>query len=347
MVQGLPWPRLCLGLLVSVVAIGIVFMRVDAGDVADAFRTARYDWLMLSVAASFLTVAIRSERWRLLCRPAPLTFSRAFGILSVGAALTSLLPLRLGDLARIYLVGEMERRSKAWALATVIFERMLDIVALLVIVVLLVPFVSLPDWAVESSRVMAVLAVVGVGALCGVWFGRAFLERRVGPLADRLLRGPLERVRSLVSQVVDGLAILSRPSQLFGAILWSAALWLSTGVVIWATLKAFGAEGSPAIAMLLVVVSAATVAVPLSPGAVGVYHAAIIETLLVVTSVDTSTATSIAITSHVLLFAPPVVCGLASFWLVPGIAERLLLLRRAPREATSPQMVSGGTLPPV
>lgn len=346
MFQGLPWTRLALGLLISAGAIAIVLMRVNLDDVAEAFRTARYDWLLLAIAASFLTVAIRAQRWRLLCRPAPMTFTRAFGILSVGAALTSLLPLRLGDVVRAYLAGEMERRSKAWALTTVVVERVLDVVALLVIIVLLLPFVSLPKWAAESTRITLVLAVAGVSVICGIWFGRSLLERRLGPIATRLARGPLERLRSMVQHVVDGLAILGQPARLATVVLWTAALWLTTGVVIWATLRAFGVSGSPSIAMLLVVVSAATVAVPISPGAVGVYHAAIIETLMVITTIDTPTATSVAITSHALLFVPPVVCGFASFWLVPGIAERLLRLRRAPREAVATQIVSSGTIPP-
>jgi uncharacterized protein (TIRG00374 family) len=341
-----PWARISLGIIVSIVAVALVLMRVDLGDVAEAFRSADYWWLLIAIAASFLTVPIRAQRWRLICKPVPLTFTRAFGILSVGAALTSLLPLRLGDFARAYLVGEMERRSKVWALTTIVFERILDIIALLIITGLLLPFVSLPDWAIASARVSAVLAVVAVSVICVLWFWRSAIERRIGPLASRFSRGPVERVRSLARHLVEGLAILSRPSQLLGAAFWTAALWLTTGAVLWSTLMAFDVSSSPTIAMLLVVVSAATVAVPLSPGAVGVYHAAIIETVIVVTSASTSTATSVAITAHILLFAPPIICGFACFWLVPGIADRLLHLRRERVDPTRSKVISSGTLPP-
>jgi uncharacterized protein (TIRG00374 family) len=240
----------------------------------------------------------------------------------------------------------MERRSKIWALTTIVFERILDIIALLVITVLLLPFVSLPDWAIASARVSAVLAVVAVSGICVLWFWRSAIERRIGPLASRFSRGPVERVRSLARHLVEGLAILSRPSQLLGTACWTAALWLTTGAVLWSTLMAFDVSSSPTIAMLLVIVSAATVAVPLSPGAVGVYHAAIIETVIVVTSASTSTATSVAITAHILLFAPPIICGFACFWLVPGIADRLLRLRRERVDPTRSQVISSGTLPP-
>jgi uncharacterized protein (TIRG00374 family) len=252
----------------------------------------------------------------------------------------------LGDVVRAYLIGELETRSKAWALATVIVERVFDIAALLAIIVLLIPFVSLPGWAVESARIAAILAVAGVAVICVAWFGRSFIGRRFGLMTTRLPEGPMVRLRSTFGNMIDGLAVLGQPSQLSSAALLSIALWGTTGAVMWATLIAFDVEASPSIAMLLVVVSAVTVAVPLAPSAAGVFHAAIIETMLVVTSVNTSTATSVAITSHILLFAPPVVCGLASFWLVPGIADLMLAFRRSSRKTSSPQTVSGGTLPP-
>lgn len=346
MFRDLPWTRLCAGIIVSAVAIAIVLMRVDLDDVAEAFRTADYRWLLIAIAGAFLTVPIRAQRWRLLCRPATLTFTRAFGILSVGAALTSLLPLRLGDIVRVYLVGEMERRSKVWALATIIVERIFDIVALVLITLLLLPFISLPDWTVASARVMGVLALAGIAGMCVVWFGRSRLEARIGPLADQFARGPFERLRSLARHLIDGLAVFSQPSQLLGVATWTAVLWLTTGGVLWATLMAFDVTNSPSVAMLLVIVSAAAVAVPLSPSAVGIYHAAIVEALVVVTTIGNSTATSVAITAHVLLFAPPVICGFASFWFVPGIADRLLLLRRARRESAATQIVNSGPLPP-
>ena len=346
MAQGLPRVRLLLGLVISVAAFGLVVMRVDFNEVADAFRIANYKWLLVAAVCSSLTVPIRAERWRLLCSPTQIAFPRALGILSVGAALTALLPLRLGDVVRAYLVGEMERRSKVWALATMVVERMFDIVALLVITVVLLPFVSLPDWAADSARVTVGLALVGLVAIFGIWFSRSIVERRAGSLSGRFSGRPIEHVRAMVRHVIDGLSILSQPAQLIGAVFWTATLWLVTSVVIWATLMAFNVTTSPTIALLLVLVSAATVAVPLSPSAVGVYHAAIVETLIVVTTVSSSTAASVAIVAHALLFVPPIVFGFACFWLVPGIAERLLLMRRTRKEPAGAQMVSSGPLPP-
>jgi uncharacterized protein (TIRG00374 family) len=342
----LPWLRLGAGLVVSIVAAVVVVLRVDLREVMQAFEDANYVWLVPAVVMSFLSMPVRAERWRVICYPVPLSFGRSFGILSVGASLTSLLPLRLGDVVRAYLLGELERRSKAWALATLVVERLLDLLTLLVITVVLLPFVSLPAWAAESAWIAAALAVVGVAVLCVAWFGRSVRHARVTRIARLASAGPLARVRTIVTQAVDGLAVLGQPLRLLLAVLWSGLTWITAGVVMWCTLLAFGIDSSPFVAMLLVVVSAVTVAVPLSPSAVGVFHAAVIQTLVVVSPADTATATSFAISAHLLLFAPPVICGLASVWLAPDIADRLLVLRWRRAEQLGTQVVRGGSVPP-
>ncbi|MGH9176468.1 MAG: lysylphosphatidylglycerol synthase transmembrane domain-containing protein, partial [Vicinamibacterales bacterium] len=318
-----------------------ILVRVDLDDVLRAFGDARYEWLVTASAVSFLTMAIRAERWRLICQPVPVSFSRSFGVLSVGASLSSLLPLRLGDLARVYLIGDLERRSKAWAFATLVFERVLDILVLLAIIVLLLPFVSLPGWAAESAWIAAALAAAGVVAIVAAWFGRSLIEQRAASLGRFLPGAVASRLRPLIKPSVDGLAVLGEPWPLLRAVWWSAILWAATGVIMWSTLVAFGVDASPSLAMLLVIVSAITVAVPLSPSAVGVFHAAIVQVLIVAAPVDSSVAASVAITSHALLFAPPVICGLAAVWLMPEITSRLTMWQARPREIVAITNVPG------
>ena len=87
MFQGLPWVRLSVGILISVAACIAILVRVDLNDVLRAFRDARYEWIAPAVAVSFLTMAIRAERWRLICQPVPVSYRRSFWVLSIGASL--------------------------------------------------------------------------------------------------------------------------------------------------------------------------------------------------------------------------------------------------------------------
>jgi uncharacterized protein (TIRG00374 family) len=319
--------QLAIGVLISLAALVLVATRIDLGDARAAFRDADYRWIVPAAACSFASVVFRAARWRALLFPAAIRLGRVFGILAIGQSVTALLPFRLGDVARIYLLGDLEGRSKAWALSTIVLERVLDIITLVVIMLLLLPFVPFPAWVLTAAGVGAAIVAAALAVMCAAWFGR----ERLTAVAPALLRLSPERwagrLRALAVSAVDGLAVLGNPPALLRAAAWSAMAWLATGVTLWMTLAAFGIPQSFSTAMFVLVVSAIAIAVPLAPGAVGVYHAAVIEALVLVTDTSPGTAASYAVTTHVLLFLPPIVCGLGYLWREPGVLARLLALR--------------------
>lgn len=76
-------------------------------------------------------------------------------------------------------------------------------------------------------------------------------------------------------------------------------------------LLAFDLPNSAVIAMLLLAVSAVSMVIPFSPGFVDVYHALVIETLVVFFGAASGPAASFAVTTHLLLFVPPVMIGIS------------------------------------
>lgn len=331
--SSLKFLQLALGILVSLAAIVLTVRRVDIAEARLAFQEADYRWLIPAAALSVASVLCRAARWQTLFYPIHVKFGRVFGVLTIGQLITTLLPFRLGDFVRAYLVGDLERRSKIWALSTVVVERLLDIAVLVMIFVMLLPFVPIPAWAKSSvwiggSGMLLVLLTLTLIAA---------QRTRAGALAQRWGRRiPVrwqQRLATLVSPAIDGLAALSNVKILIRALTWSVVAWVCGGLVMWATLIAFGFPHSFTVAMLLLVMSAVAVALPSSPGFVGVYHVVVIESLVFVVDVSHSAAASFAITTHILLFAPPVVFGLAYLWREPLILRRLLSLRRTSRHS--------------
>src|SRR5262244_1359312 len=95
--------------IVVAVAVGLValFLRnVDLWRVAVDILRARPEWLVLSVATTFLNLAIRSFRWQYLLEPlGGTTFSAAFRATAVGFAASSVLPARAGEVIRPYFLA--------------------------------------------------------------------------------------------------------------------------------------------------------------------------------------------------------------------------------------------------
>src|ERR1700741_1776400 len=133
-------------IVVLALAVGLLALflsNVDIRGVAREIARARPGWLALSLFAMSINLAIRSWRWQYLLEPLGHTsFGNAFRATAVGVAASSILPARAGEVIRPYFLarqsrhqvsGDQPRMSATGAFATIILERLLDVVTVLVL----------------------------------------------------------------------------------------------------------------------------------------------------------------------------------------------------------------------
>src|SRR5262245_27441224 len=122
-------------LIVVALAVGLVALflhEVDLASVGREIRRADPVWLAVSFGSMFLNLVIRSLRWQFLLEPIGKTsFANAFRATAVGFAARGVLPSAAGELVRPYFLSRHERVSAAGAFATVILERLLDMLTVL------------------------------------------------------------------------------------------------------------------------------------------------------------------------------------------------------------------------
>jgi glycosyltransferase 2 family protein len=242
----------------------------------------------------------------------------------------SIAPARLGDLLRAYLMGEQQRHSKAYVLGTVVVEKLLDTFFLLVSVALLLPQMVFPDWAAEPSLITAVIlaGLILAGGL--VLWKRApvlrWLERLGGVLPVRMRAWALRQTAHLA----DSLECLRGPRRLALILAGSAVVWglgvLTNLLVFWAMRLNVSAWA----AVFLLVVLQVGVAVPSSPGRIGVFHYLTLLALSVF-GVAQETALGVGLLLHLAVYVPVFAFGVWGIW-----SEKLTwggLLRLAGREA--------------
>lgn len=243
-----------------------LFRSVRLADVWSAVRRARFNFIAVAVLVTFLTYVLRAWRWQALLRPlGRARFRNAFRTTVIGFAATYVLPGRVGEVLRPYLLARAERFNAASAFATVVVERVLDLITILVLfVVFLVgrPVAVGADilWAGGVAAVTAVLGVVLL--LLGARHPTA-LARWVGRLARRLPSRLADSSSRLVGTFAEGLAVMRRPAPLLAAFGLSILLWLSIALGVWLTSRAFDLtfrfDGSFLIIMFLVVGVAAPI----------------------------------------------------------------------------------------
>ncbi|MGD8555527.1 MAG: lysylphosphatidylglycerol synthase transmembrane domain-containing protein, partial [Anaerolineales bacterium] len=134
------------GILISLAALVVAFWGVQPGRFLNKIAQANYVYLIPSALLLLLGLLARARSWQVLLGD-QVGFGRAFSALNEGYLLNNMLPLRLGELGRAYMVSQGQPIGSAKALATVVMERIIDVVVSLAGLLLALPFVVAPQWA--------------------------------------------------------------------------------------------------------------------------------------------------------------------------------------------------------
>jgi uncharacterized protein (TIRG00374 family) len=308
--------------LVLVLTVGLLAFFLKDANPAELWAViSRADPRLLAagVAVTLLTYVLRAFRWQYLLAPiGPTHFSTAFKTTVIGFAASFLLPARPGEVLRPYLLARQERLPPTAAFATVILERLLDLVTVLLLFGVFVLFVdpaSLGGDPALYAKVKAGGLLAGAASIAGlmVFFMLAGHPERLGAWAlriERVLPANLARlVASLVESFAQGLAVMRQPTRLAGSLALSFPLWLSIALGIWVTSHAFHMTFAYLGSFLVMTLLVVGVAVP-TPGQVGGFHTAYKIVVVTFFGADEATAIGAAIVLHAVSFIPVTILGL-------------------------------------
>lgn len=306
-------------LLLAAVLVAAFLYKVDLRRVLAEIARARPGWLALSLLTMFVNLALRAYRWQYLLGPlGAVHFGNAFRATAVGFAASTLLPARAGEVIRPYFLARHERMSATGVFATIILERLLDVVTVLVLLASFVfvfgrevgeanPTVFLAlKWAGGIAAVASLAALIVLFLLAGDpgRLGRA--TRRLEALVPSAFIG---LIAGVIEKFATGLGAIRRPGHLLVALAWSFPLWLCIAVGIWTVAVAFRLPVPFTGSFLLMSVLVLGVAVP-TPGAVGGFHEAFRLGATTFYGAPDATAVGAAIVLHLLSLGPSLLLGL-------------------------------------
>jgi uncharacterized protein (TIRG00374 family) len=320
------WIQLLLGLVLGFAALYLAAREVNLRELGRVLGSVSLPLLLLAIITALLTPVVKAVRWRWLFYPRTLDLglARATSLLALGQAINLLVLGRWGELVRAYFTGEEANISKSFVFGTIAAEKLLDMVVLAVLVVALIPFVALPAWLADRVGYVVVVALVVsvvIAALLGgrdLWLGIAARGLRILP------KPAAARWEARLAAAVDGLGAL-RDRRAAAAIWgWTAAAWLIAALTNLLLLAAFGLPPSVLVALFLLVVLQAGVAVPSTPGKIGVFQFLCVLALSVF-KVPASVAFGYGVVLYLIVLGT--ICG----WAVLGLWQRGLSLRKLAR----------------
>src|SRR4029453_4039528 len=152
--------KVALGVAISVVLLVYLFRGVDLAELGRHLREARWGWVAVATAIAPLQIWVRGRRgWYLFppgSNPPPLTPAMMIGYMA-----NNVLPLRAGEVVRIYVVA----RRWAAAGATVVGERVLERLVVVLILAILVLMVPVPQFLEMAALIVLAIDLVGIAVL--------------------------------------------------------------------------------------------------------------------------------------------------------------------------------------
>lgn len=269
------------GVAVTAVTLTYALWDADLGQLWQTLRSGRF-WVvapfLLVLAAFYVTNA---QRWAIMLRPfGRFSPRQVMPSMMIGFAGNNLLPLRVGELIRAYLVGKEFAQPRSGVLMTLVLERLLDLLGILAIFT--VGLVLLPDAPIvfRTGGLIAGLGIAGIGlVVLAFLLFPARINRLWLGVSAALPPAIQARGTTYLEYFEQGLESLRDPTTAMLLMAQSVGRWLLAAVLAWLCVLGYGDAPSFALAMVVVGVTAFAVSLPSAPGFVGPIQAAFVFAL--------------------------------------------------------------------
>ena len=310
--RPLPWGRLLLGLLLGGLGLWLVTRGVTPAGIAQALRQSQPLYIFLALFNILLTTLAKSWRWQLLFYPDQTTtpLRPAFWSLTLGQMLNTILPVRVGDLARVYALDYQTKVGKARALGTLVVEKMLELIVLALTLFLLLPLVVVPEFAGDSRLVLAAGSGTVFFALYLLAYQTGRVVRLLNWVGNRLPGWLSGRVIPLLLTGLNGLSALRKRRMTALLIALSVGigfLHLFTPLLLFAAFNIpFGLTEAAVLHLVLAVGSSPPATPPVN---VGLFEFLVVYTLNYLGLTQHDLNLTYAVVFHLVILLPQVILG--------------------------------------
>jgi uncharacterized protein (TIRG00374 family) len=246
----------------------------------ESIKDANYAWLIPYFAILIFIHVCRTLRWGFwLSGIERVPLRKLNDASAIGFMMLIILPFRLGEFARPYLIAGRSKISKSAAMTTVVLERIVDAIVIATLLRTLLFFVpnETPEVAYVKWGANLMYAIFGGGLLFllfALW-QRERAVRLVRATAGRIAPGTAHKVADIVDSFVGAMRKLPGPAGVAGFVVFTAAYWSVNGLGMWVLAKAFGLELSIFHGYVVLAVLVVGLMIPAAPGMVGTFQAAV------------------------------------------------------------------------
>lgn len=302
-----------IGLIISLVFLFLVFRNQDFVKIGQALGQANYWWLIPGIAFYFTGVFVRAIRWHFLLRPLQnISARRLFTVVTIGYMANDVLPARMGEIVRVYVLERREGTTKTGALATIVVERIMDGLTILLLLAIASFFAPINKDIEGIERIASLFFIVLILVFLAIASSRK-LMLRLEAFGLRFLPASIRpKLAGVADAFIDGLQVLRQWRDLVLVAAFSILGWCCEVAMYWMVALAFSSLhlSWQAIVMTLAFANLSTL-IPSAPGYVGPFDGAVIFVLQSVFGIlPRDLVLSYAILLHATLYFPVTLVGI-------------------------------------
>lgn len=295
----------------NLVSIGCLIWTLRGarlGDFKDDLATMDWKWVALGVVADLCVYVLYAIRWRLvLCPVSRIGLWQMVRAVFVGLFGNELLPFKVGELLRCYLLTLRTRLPFSVSLSSILIERIFDGVWLCVCVFVTLRFVQFPKslgYLIDGAWVLGAVVIGGALVLAVAMFRR----RGMTPTPPRT------GWRRHWDILLEDLALIGHSRYLYFAFLQSLPALLLQVIPVWAAFKGYLFDLSILDAFALAIILRLIMAIPQAPANIGLFQFFTSEVLIRIFNVLPADASRFSVLLWGIMTLPLIIGGLVAVW---------------------------------
>ncbi len=304
--------KLLFSALISILGLYLAFSGQDITELWHQILQVDMQPFWIAVGLLIFSCVVRAYRWQLLLDPVEhIPLHNLFAATMIGYFGNGVLVFRLGELLKAYSAAQDRVISVSQTFGTVILERILDLLMVVLIFSVLIPWFPFEqDWLRHAMQVFSLTVFLMI-----LFIGLAYKFEWLDVFEDKMFfqHGLGEKFLAIGQKVFDGVTIIRKTRHGFSIALSSILLWgiyYSTTILI---LAACGIDLGWIGAGILFMIGSVAIGIPALPGSAGTYDAGVKYGLVIIFGISGNEALAYALVSHAVSYFPLVIIGAGYF----------------------------------
>ncbi len=305
--------KFSIGLFLSGAGLVYAFRQFNWTEFINLLQGVNYWYMFGAVALQLAAVWVRALRWKWLLAPIKnIPTKLLFDATMIGYFGNNVLPLRMGELLRAYVVSNNSSISTSKVIGTLIVDRILDFLAVMILAFLFLFFsdlITIPRWIVIFSIILILglfITVLIIGKKNPDWNS---IKRRLKIFQSNVG----SKIYDIITNIISGLSVLNKASNKIGIYGFIVLLWTMYYISFLLIIKGVNLELSIMNAGILYVLLTLSISIPAAPGYIGTYHATCVAVLTNIYNISLNASQAFAVLSHAVIFIPFVTIGAIFF----------------------------------